>query len=136
MVLGRRGVPVETTWRSPDHGRVIMSVAGPGSVRSGNKEYVTWSVRLTGDAADGLGEFLTANGITRAGFFEAIGRLIASLLEDASEPRGGEGQTPESVEEAPDLIAERTLGDALKAVASDARRIDWERRSRSATKTS
>ena len=62
-----------------------MSDTRTDSVRSGNKDYVTWSVRLSRDAANGYDKFCQANGLTRAGFFEAGG-----------EPSLGERASPEA----------------------------------------
>ena len=111
-----------------------MDDAPADAVRSGNNDYVTWSVRLTREAAVGYDRFLHAAGLTRAGFFEANGRFIGSTLTDPSAVDGGETQAPESAAEAFTLITEQALsngGDWVEVVTREARRIDRERRSRS-----
>jgi len=111
-----------------------MDDAPADAVRSGKNGYVTWSVRLTREAAAGYDKFLHAAGLTRAGFFEANGRFIGSTLNGSSDSEGREAQAPESAAEAFDLITEQALssgGDWVEVVTAEARRIDRERRSRS-----
>ncbi len=111
-----------------------MSKRNNAPNESNGQRYLTWSIRLTPEAAEGFDTFCEANGCTRAGFFEATGQFMASVLTDP--PDGAsDGHEPGSPEWTFHLINERGYQpDALKAVARNAKRIDRERRSRADVK--
>ena len=126
-----------------------MHDAPADAVGSDPNQYVTWSIRLTRDAADGYDPLVQDLGVSRAGFFEANGRFIRAVLDGSatpcltcwapptsSDPRHGGGQAPESAGGAFDLAAERAFtdeGEWFEVVTREARRIDRDRRSRLGT---